>query len=683
MDAATGNISTVAGTGNTAYNAAEEGTATANFDNPISVALDAAGNLYISDSNHHRIRRVDAATGNISTVAGTGTAGSAGDGGPATSAQLDNPDNVALDAAGNLYIADFDNHRVRKVTPAGVISTYAGAGTPGSTGDGGPAASAQLHFPAGVALDAAGNLYIADFNNHRIRKVTPAGMISTYAGTGTSGFSGDGGPATSALLHFPASVALDGADHLYITDQSNNRIRRVDAVTGNISTVAGGGTALGDNGPAASARFNSPAGITFDCAGNLYIADFNHHRIRKVTALGEPCPPPPPEPSVTEETGPAVLAQPFALSFMAAQDGEPAAQPVTLHAQGGDADFQLVPGARWISVSPRSGRLADDERTTVTVTVDPAGLPEGTRRARLYVRSGGRVTASVRVALEVLPPTGPAISENAGAVNAARMSAYGNPGLFGPQLLPLAPGSLVVVQGVNFLPAGADPRNVEDFPLPTDLSGVSVFFDGIAAPLFSVGAQRIEAQLPWALGADALAAGRRPLVETVVEAGGARSWPRLFPLGPHGPGVFTASGGGAGQALAMFAADGAPAAPRGFTADSRPARAGDIVAIYATGLGAVEPPAADGMNSCPPNGVCSADGAGVIVRRTAARPLVRIGAYELAPENVLFSGLEPNFVGVNMVIVRIPPNLPPSPAAEVTVSVGGRESQAGVTIALE
>ena len=169
---------------------------------PEGVAVDGAGNLYIADRNAQRIRKVDAA-GVISTVAGDGTRGYGGDGGPAVAAQLDWPEGVALDGAGNLYIADVNNNRIRKVDAAGAISTVAGDGTQGFGGDGGPATAAQLNRPTGVALDGAGNLYIAEWSNRRIRKVDAAGAISTVAGDGTQGFGGDGGPATAAQLRSP------------------------------------------------------------------------------------------------------------------------------------------------------------------------------------------------------------------------------------------------------------------------------------------------------------------------------------------------------------------------------------------------------------------------------------------------------------------------------------------------
>ena len=276
-------ISTVAGGGKDG----DGGEATAaHLRSPYGVALDGAGNLYIADSSSHRIRKVDS-TGTISTVAGTGVAGFSGDGDAASAAQLDDPWGVALDGAGNLYIADTDNLRIRKVDSTGTISTVAGTGARGSSGDGGPATAAQLRSPSKVALDGAGNLYIADTNNQRIRKVDSTGTISTVAGTGAAGFSGDGGPATTAQLSFPWDMAVDGAGNLYIADTNNQRIRKVDS-TGTISTVAGTGAAgfSGDGGPATAAQLHGPSKVALDGAGNLYIADWLNNRIRKVDSTG-------------------------------------------------------------------------------------------------------------------------------------------------------------------------------------------------------------------------------------------------------------------------------------------------------------------------------------------------------------------------------------------------------------
>ncbi|GAA3290078.1 RICIN domain-containing protein [Streptomyces cinereospinus] len=193
---------------------------------PYGIAVDGTGTLYIADNNNHRIRKVTS-DGKISTVAGTGAAGFGGDGGAAVSAQLNGPCGVAVDGAGDLYVADADNHRVRKVTADGTISTVAGTGTEGFGGDDGPAASARLNFPLGVAVDSTGTLYVSDHNNHRIRQITADGTISTVAGTGTEGFGGDDGPAASARLNYPLGLAVDCVGSLCIADYVNNRVRKV------------------------------------------------------------------------------------------------------------------------------------------------------------------------------------------------------------------------------------------------------------------------------------------------------------------------------------------------------------------------------------------------------------------------------------------------------------------------
>ena len=262
---------------------------------PGGAALDGSGSLYIVDTWNHRIRKVDSA-GIVTTIAGSGTTGEGGggfggDGGPAVEARLRYPYGAALDGSGNLYIADAWNHRIRKVDSAGIVTTIAGSGTEGYGGDGGPAVRAQLSHPQGVALDGSGNLYIADAWNHRIRKVDSAGIVTTIAGGGTPGggrgrFGRDSGLAVRARLKYPQGMALDAAGNLYFADIGNHRIRKVDA-SGIMRTIAGTGGAYGgfggDGGPALQAMLFSPRGMAADKAGNLYIADIGNHRIRRLT----------------------------------------------------------------------------------------------------------------------------------------------------------------------------------------------------------------------------------------------------------------------------------------------------------------------------------------------------------------------------------------------------------------
>ena len=284
-----GVITTVAGNG--AYGFSGDGgqATSAQLMAPYNVAVDASGNLYIADSHTSRIRKVGV-DGVITTVAGNGVAGFSGDGGQATSAQLwIGIAGMAVDASGNLYIADDGNSRIRKVGVDGVITTAAGNGVYGFSGDGGQATSAQLKSPYGVAVDASGNLYIADHFNDRIRKVGADGVITTVAGNGDvgNGFNGDGGQATSAQLRGPWGVAVDASGNLYITETLFHRIRKVRA-DGVITTVAGNGASgfSGDGGQATSAQLSEPLGVAVDASGNLYFADTNNHRIRKVRADG-------------------------------------------------------------------------------------------------------------------------------------------------------------------------------------------------------------------------------------------------------------------------------------------------------------------------------------------------------------------------------------------------------------
>jgi uncharacterized protein (TIGR03437 family) len=267
-----GSISTVAGNGVLSFSGDGGPALSAQMNGPLGVAADTAGNLYVADTGNNVVRKV--AKNVITTIAGNGTAGSNGDGSAGPSAQLSSPMGLAVDASGNLYIADSQNAKVRRVSSTGVISTAAGNGTPGFGGDGAAATGAQLNTPLGVVVDAAGNLFIADFSNNRVRKVTPAGTISTVAGNGNSGYSGDGAPATNAQLNTPTGVALDAAGNLYIADAGNNVIRVV-TPSGTISTIAGNGTAgySGDGGPAVKAQLVNPRAIAVDSAGNVYIAD--------------------------------------------------------------------------------------------------------------------------------------------------------------------------------------------------------------------------------------------------------------------------------------------------------------------------------------------------------------------------------------------------------------------------
>jgi len=278
-----GIISTFAGNGTAGYTGDGGQATAAEINNPIGISLDILGNVYIADGTNNCIRKINTA-GIILTVAGTGTAGFSGDGGQATAAELNTPHGVSFDAEGNMYIMDQGNQRIRLVNSSGIISTIAGNGTAGYSGDGGQATLAEINYASWICFDMTGNLYIADSNNERIRKINTTGIISTVAGNGTQGYSGDGGQATAAEMSNPAGIIADASGSLYIPESQSYRIRKISSA-GIINTIAGNGTMgyTGDGGNATAAELSLPAGVTIDAAGNVYVADDLNYRVRVIT----------------------------------------------------------------------------------------------------------------------------------------------------------------------------------------------------------------------------------------------------------------------------------------------------------------------------------------------------------------------------------------------------------------
>ena len=295
---ALGVITSVAGNGLKGFKGDGGPATAASLNGPFGLALDLSGNLIFTESVNHRVRKVDLGTGIISTIAGTGVAGFAGDGGAATAAQLNIPRHIIVSSSGEIYFSEVGNQRVRKIDVSGIITTVAGTGIAGFAGDGGAATSARLFNPFGLAFDTPGNLFIADVDNHRVRRVSTTGIITTVAGTGSLTFSGDGGRATLAGLASPTRMTFDPAGNMYVPSSiPNHRIRRVVAgadglITGAvdeiISTIAGTGSATygGDGGPATAASINRPFAISRDSAGNLFFADFGNLRVRQIDPSG-------------------------------------------------------------------------------------------------------------------------------------------------------------------------------------------------------------------------------------------------------------------------------------------------------------------------------------------------------------------------------------------------------------
>lgn len=291
VDGSSGLISTIAGDSHPGYIGDSLPATDAELNLPAGVSIDTSGNVFIADFNNNRVREVVYSTGYIYTLAGNGVGGYSGDGGPATAAEIDHPHHTSVDKNQNVYFADENNNRIRRIDRStGIITTVAGNGTGGFSGDGFSATAAMLHGPKCVAIDDSGNLFIADWLNNRIRKVfASTGNIATVAGNGATGYCCDGGPATDAELTDPYRVAIDSADNFYIADGPDNRIRWVSASTGIIHTLAGNGIAgfSGDGGAATDAELNFPPGLAFNHKGNLFVADIRNNRIREINVANE------------------------------------------------------------------------------------------------------------------------------------------------------------------------------------------------------------------------------------------------------------------------------------------------------------------------------------------------------------------------------------------------------------
>jgi uncharacterized protein (TIGR03437 family) len=639
-----GTITTVAGTGAAGFSGDNGPAINAQFYFPSGLAVDSSGNLFIVDSENYRIRKVS--NGTITTVAGTGAAGFSGggvvlgsagiggDGGLALSAQLNGPAGLATDNTGNLFIADTSNSRIREVS-SDVISSVAGSNVFGGLGgDNGPATSALLKGPWGVAVDSGGNLYIADTSNNRVRKVSN-GVISTVAGNGASGFSGDGGPATSAQLALPASVALDSKGGLYIADFQNNRVRKVS--NGTITTVAGTGTAgfNGDNGPAAAAQICEPMGVAVDLADNLYIADTCNGRIREVsggiitTVAGDGTS------DFGGDNGPAIAAQISGPSSVALDSA----------------------GNIYIAdtYNNRIRRISNGVITTIAGNGfqafggdnGPAASAQLDQPFGIAVDSFGNVyfTDGANSRVRILTPSGP--PPLAPAIDAVVNAASNLSG-------PLAPGEIVVMTGSGLGPAQLVSASVGGDGLYDKLlAGVSVRFGVIPAPMLYASATQLAAIVPYEIGG--------PNASVTVMYMGLTSAPMVVPVSAASPGIFTLDSTGQGQAAAVNQ-DGSINGP------AAPAKPGDVILLFATGEGQTLPDAVDGEPAVQP------------IPRPLLPVTATIGGQSVQPQ---YAGGAPGEVaGLMQVNVQIPVGISPGTAVPVSLVVGGVSSQTGVTIAV-
>lgn len=544
-------INTYAGDGVAAYSGDGGPAVNAALNHPKGMAIDPAGNIYVADPDNYRIRMINT-FGMISTYAGNGVDAESGDGGLAANASFSDVMSVARDPQGNLYVADSSNRRIRKISPLGIVTSIAGIGIEGFSGDGGPAVNAMLGRPVSLVLDPSGNLYFADSTAQRIRKIDATGIISTVAGNGLAGFSGDGGSALSASFNFPLGVALDATGNIYVADGNNNRIRKI-TPGGIISTVVGNGNGgfSGDGGNASSAALNIPSDVTFDLSGNMYIADAGNNRVRVVNPSG-------------------------VISTIAGTDNNG-------YSGDGGSPTQAMLNYPW------------------GVAVDVTGA--------VYI--GDRANCRVRTISSAVSLAPPSLRSANPIVNGASFA--GN--------MPIAAGSIVTLFGSNLSYATVQAQVT---PLPTSLAQTSVTFNGVPAPLYYVSQGQINVQVPFTIAPG--------LAEVQVTRGTTSTQTQAVSVTPFSPGIFQADQNGTGVIFhgTTFT----------FITPSSPAKPGEVVSIYCTGLGAVMTPATAGAPAQADN--------------TVAIPTVMIGG-QIASTS--YSGLAPGLIGVYQVNATVPSTL--------------------------
>ncbi len=612
-----GIILTVAGNGLPAYSDGRGSATLAYLKKPAAVAFDAQGHLYIADGGNRRIRKVTPA-GRISTIAGTGEDGFSGDGGQAIRAKIGIATSVAVDRTGNIYFND--EARIRKVTPAGIITTIAGNGKKEAAGDGGPATQAQLD-PFDLAFDSAGNLYVADGSNHRIRKIDTSGIITTVAGNGVEGFSGDGGLAVNAALDRPTGVALDADDNLYIADYDNLRVRRV-SKDGVITTIAGNGnlTISGDGGPALEAGLD-PTSVVVDSDGIVYVSDLLNDRIRKLT----PAPPFSANAVVGDnQTGLAGDALPEPLTvWITGPDGAPAAgKNVVFTVTEGSATLNPTSAMTSADGSALTNVTLGDTPGTVTITASLDGVPVAT--FSLTVEAAGtrlRITAG-------------------GVVSA---------GLSSPQVKAISPNAIMSVFGEGFASEGTvrilSADDLEGGKVPASLAGVCVEVGRERAPIFVVTPTQINFQAPRLQGIAAdvhVVTGcgtgneRRSNAERVVIRSVA---PEFF--------YFLHAHDGKNPIAAVNAITGAYIGAPGLLpgANFTPAKPGDVLTLFLTGLGVTNP--AFGPGELPDQ-----------IAAVAAVTEVTLGGVPLPAEDLLYAGVTPGYAGLYQLNLRVPEGTP-------------------------
>ncbi len=602
---------------------------------PVAAALDAAGNVYISEAR--RVRSIAATTSIVNTVAGDGAYGFGGDGGSALMAVLNTPAGIAF-FNGSLYIADQNNQRVRQVS-GGAIATVAGNGIPSFSGDGLAAVNATLAGPSAVAVDAAGNLLIADTHNNRVRRVDLSGIITTFAGDGlVAGYGGEGQPATLIPVDLPQGVAAGRQGDAYLSDSYHNRVLRVDAA-GNMHTVAGTGTpGYSGDGDGSLSELYGPTGLAADTNGNLYIADTQNHRVRMLNAAGVL--------TTLAGTGTAGFSGDGGAAA-AAELNDPSAVAVDANgsvyiADSGNNRVRVVTPDGNIATIAGAGEAAyngENGPALAMALFNPSGVAvDG--QGNIYVADTGNNRVRMLSATQTVTPPPPLT-----AVTLAGAASL-QPG-------PLAPGEIFSIFGQGIGPATAAVGAFDSSgTLATALGGVQVLCNGVPAPLFYAQSLQINAQAPYEM------AGQTSAQVQVIYQGALVAVTQAA-LTDANPALFTLQNG-VGNAVVVNQ-DGS------INSDQSPAPRGSVVVLYATGEGQTTPPGVTGRGAQAPY--------------PAPAQSVSL-TMDGIPANILFVGEAPGFVGLLQINAQVPNGYVPPGDLPVVLTVGGHQSPAGVTIAV-
>jgi uncharacterized protein (TIGR03437 family) len=610
---------------------------------PGSLAEDSDGNIYVG-TNAYLIAKVTP-NGQTFAIAGTGTPGAAGDGGRASAAEINDPEGLAVDGKNSLYIADWGAEVVRKIDAAGTITKVAGTGQLLASGDGGPALSAGID-PTDIALDALGNLYISDTRNNRIRKIGLDGKISTVVGNGLPGKGGDGGPAASASLNLPSSVALDAHGNLFICDEGNARIRRVDAVSGLISTIAGSGTAFpakGSSGPARTLNIDTRR-LRVASNGDLIVTDQLNDRVYRLTAVTVT----PAQFAVVtgdKQTGgtSTTLSTPLTVQVTGSDGFGYAGSPVT---------FQVTSGAATVSPATTVTDANGNASASVTLGAQPGTVTVEATAQGLNVLTFTETANSL-----------PTISDG-GIVGAASST---------PPVTTLSAGAIISIFGTLLAAPGTHHQvsggDLVKGNLPTQLEGVCVLIGGAFAPLFYVSDTQLNVQVP------ALAPLSAPPVQVITDCGQpdqVLSTPVNLTWGLASPEFFYALHATSGKNYVAATNDttGALVGPPGLISGGNfaPAKAGDILTIYGTGFGATNPASTPGV---PAPAAASVKG----------QVSVQIGSVTLSAGDILYTGVTPTYAGLYQLNIRVPAGLSAGDQP-VGITIGGVTSPSNAVLTI-